>query len=68
MDIVNLGLLALLGILIVWVALWLSHKVNPLRDEEVDWYDTPADDEEKVVVLLGVVMPEEKTKTKKGKK
>ena len=43
MDIVNLGLLALLGILIVWVALWLSHKVNPLRDEEVDWYDTTAD-------------------------
>lgn len=68
MDIVNLGLLALLFIGIIWVALWLSNKVNPIRDEKLDWYDTPADDEEKIVALLGVVVPEEKTKTKKGKK
>ena len=67
MDAITLGLVALLFIGIIWAGLWLGHKVNPLRDKELDWYDTPADDEEKIVALLGVVLPEE-PKKKKGKK
>ncbi len=64
MDIVNLGLIALLFIGIIAVALIISNKVNPLRDEDLDldWNEEP-------ITLLGVVLPKDKeTGEKKNEK